>query len=130
LLTTGQAPAIAADVTPERLVNPEPGNWLMNHRTYDGQRFSPLARINRDTVKGLKLAYARGHLGGPAGTASVRPLPSPVKSLAGRCDRSTLQIDLGYFESTAADTPRRSHKCCLCSMLPPSLSVHENDWRN
>jgi alcohol dehydrogenase (cytochrome c) len=37
------APATAADVTPERLANPEPGNWLMNHRTYDGQRFSPLA---------------------------------------------------------------------------------------
>jgi len=59
-------PAIAADVTPERLANPEPGNWLMNHRTYDGQRFSPLARINRDTVKGLKLAYAVP-LGGGAG---------------------------------------------------------------
>ena len=37
-------PAIAADVTPDRLVNAdkEPQNWLMNHRTYDGQRFSPL----------------------------------------------------------------------------------------
>jgi len=37
------SPAMAADVTPERLVNPdrEPQNWLMNHRTYDGQRFSP-----------------------------------------------------------------------------------------
>ena len=31
-----------------------------------GQRFSPLARINRDTVKGLKLAYAVA-LGGGAG---------------------------------------------------------------
>src|SRR5882672_8567958 len=53
-------PAIAADVTPERLVNAdkEPQNWLMNHRTYDGQRFSPLERINRTNVKGLKLAYA------------------------------------------------------------------------
>jgi len=30
----------------------------MNHRTYDGQRFSPLTRINRDNVKGLKLAFA------------------------------------------------------------------------
>jgi hypothetical protein len=39
------SPGIAADVTPERLLNPngEPQNWLMNHRTYDGQRFSPLA---------------------------------------------------------------------------------------
>ena len=54
------APALAAEVTPERLLNPdkEPQNWLMNHRTYDGQRFSPLARINRDNVKGLRLVYA------------------------------------------------------------------------
>jgi hypothetical protein len=52
------APAFAADVTPERLLNPdrEPQNWLMNHRTYDGQRFSPLARIDKGNVKNLKLA--------------------------------------------------------------------------
>jgi len=62
------APVMAADVTPERLLNPdrEPQNWLMNHRTYDGQRFSPLARINRGNVKNLKLAYAVP-LGGGAG---------------------------------------------------------------
>src|SRR5215469_5371922 len=60
-------PAFAADVTPERLVNAdkEPQNWLINHLTYDGQRFSPLARINRDTVKGLRIAYTVG-LGGVA----------------------------------------------------------------
>src|ERR1700749_3465737 len=53
-------PALAAEVTPERLLNPdkEPQKWLMNHRTYDGQRFSPLARINKDNVKSLKLVYA------------------------------------------------------------------------
>jgi alcohol dehydrogenase (cytochrome c) len=52
--------AFAAEVTPDRLLNPdrEPQNWLMNHRTYDGQRFSPLGRINKDNVKGLKLAYS------------------------------------------------------------------------
>ena len=46
------SPAIAADVTAERLINAdkEPHNWLMNHRTYDGQRFSPLARIDRKSV--------------------------------------------------------------------------------
>src|SRR5438045_6454838 len=62
-------PALAADVTHERLVNAdkEPHNWLMNHRTYDGQRYSPLTRINRDTVKNLKLAYAVS-LGGGAGS--------------------------------------------------------------
>src|ERR1700675_3850586 len=62
------SPVLAADVTPERLVNAdkEPQNWLMNHRTYDGQRFSPLAGINTDNVKNLRLAYAVP-LGGGAG---------------------------------------------------------------
>src|SRR5262245_12578884 len=58
----------AGEVTPERLVNAdkEPHNWLMNHRTYDAQRYSPLARINKGNIKGLKLAYAVA-LGGSAG---------------------------------------------------------------
>jgi alcohol dehydrogenase (cytochrome c) len=53
-------PTRAAEVTSDRLVNAdkEPGNWLMNHRTYDGQRFSPLARINKGNVKCLRFAYA------------------------------------------------------------------------
>ena len=53
-------PAPAAEVTPQRLVNAdkEPHNWLMNHRSYDAQRFSPLDAINKNNVKGLKLAYA------------------------------------------------------------------------
>src|SRR3984957_5147081 len=61
------APVLAAEVTPDRLLNAdkEPQNWLMNHRTYDGQRFSPLDQINRDSVKSLKLAYAVA-LGGSA----------------------------------------------------------------
>src|SRR5215475_9418990 len=69
VLVVGAASASrAAEVTPDRLVNAdkEPHNWLMNHRTYDAQRYSPLARINKGNVKGLKLAYAVA-LGGAAG---------------------------------------------------------------
>jgi len=75
MLTAG-CPVLAADVTPERLVNAdkEPHNWLMNHRTYDGQRFSPLARINKDNVKNLKLAYAVP-LGGGAGNEFTNATP-------------------------------------------------------
>jgi alcohol dehydrogenase (cytochrome c) len=53
-------PASAAEVSFDRLVNAdgEPQNWLMNHRTYDAQRYSPLARINRSNVKNLRLTYA------------------------------------------------------------------------
>src|SRR5258706_5456127 len=66
----------AADVTPERLVNAdkEPQNWLMNHRTYDGQRYSPLDTINKGNVKGLKLAYAVA-LGGGAGNEFTNATP-------------------------------------------------------
>src|SRR6202049_3615578 len=70
------SPVLAADVTPERLLNPdkEPQDWLMNHRTYDGQRFSPLARINKDNVKNLRLAYAVP-LGGGAGNEFTNATP-------------------------------------------------------
>src|SRR5215470_7097639 len=69
-------PAQATEVTPQRLLNPdkEPQNWLMNHRTYDGQRYSPLARISRDNVKNLKLAYAVP-LGGSAGNEFTNATP-------------------------------------------------------
>src|SRR6266851_6751557 len=70
------SPALAAEVTPERLANAdkEPQNWLMNHRTYDAQRFSPLARINKDNVKGLRLAYAVA-LGGTAIGENLQATP-------------------------------------------------------
>ncbi len=69
-------PAFAADVTPERLLNAdkEPQNWLINHRTYDGQRYSPLDKINKTNVKNLKLAYAVP-LGGSATKESASSTP-------------------------------------------------------
>ena len=69
-------PVLAAEVTPERLLNPdkEPQNWLMNHRSYDGQRFSPLDKINKANVKGLRLAYAVA-LGGGAGNEFTNATP-------------------------------------------------------
>ena len=67
-------PAVAADVTSERLANPEPGNWLMNHRTYDAQRYSPLDRINKDNVRNLRLAYAVA-LGGTSANENLEATP-------------------------------------------------------
>jgi alcohol dehydrogenase (cytochrome c) len=63
------APAQAADdVTQDRLLNAdkEQGNWLLHHRSYSAQRFSPLDQINRGTVKGLKVAWTMA-LGGVEG---------------------------------------------------------------
>jgi quinohemoprotein ethanol dehydrogenase len=51
--------AAAAAVTSERLTkaNTEPGQWMSVGRTYDEQRFSPLAQINKDNIAKLGLAW-------------------------------------------------------------------------
>jgi alcohol dehydrogenase (cytochrome c) len=69
-------PVLAADVTPERLANAdrEPQNWLMNHRTYDAQRYSPLDKINKGNVKDLKLAYAVA-IGGTSANENLEATP-------------------------------------------------------
>jgi alcohol dehydrogenase (cytochrome c) len=64
----------AADVTYERLVNPEPHNWLTNHHDYAAQRYSPLATINRTNVKELRLAFAVA-LGGASGSENLTATP-------------------------------------------------------
>jgi len=75
-ITIVTSSALAADVTPERLVNAdrEPQNWLMNHRTYDAQRYSPLDKINKDNVKDLKLAYAVA-IGGTSANENLEATP-------------------------------------------------------
>ena len=73
-LLAGTSLVNAAEVTPQRLANPEPQNWLMNHRTYDAQRFSPLDRINKDNVKNLKLAYSVA-LGGTSVNENLQATP-------------------------------------------------------
>ena len=69
-------PAFAGDVTPDRLVNAdkEPHNWLMNHRTYDAQRYSPLEKINKANIKDLKLDYALA-IGGTAANENLQSTP-------------------------------------------------------
>ena len=44
-------------VTDDMLRNPDPGDWLMARRNYQGWSYSPLAQITRDNVKDLRLAW-------------------------------------------------------------------------
>ena len=73
-LLAGTAQAGAADVTFERLRNPEPHNWLMNHHDYASQRFSALATINKSNVRSLKLAFAVA-IGGTSGNENLVATP-------------------------------------------------------
>ncbi|MCW5697681.1 MAG: PQQ-binding-like beta-propeller repeat protein [Bauldia sp.] len=76
LLATTALPAAAESaVTPERLVNPEPENWLNAHRTYDHWRWSPLTIINADNVGDLKVAYAVALAPSPPDVGPVETVP-------------------------------------------------------
>jgi alcohol dehydrogenase (cytochrome c) len=65
------SPGLAAEVTQQRLENAEPQNWLMVHRDYNNSRHSPLAEINRDNVKNLKLKFIAS-IGGTATGGALR----------------------------------------------------------
>ncbi len=59
--------AVAYDpVTAERLLKPEPQNWLMYRGTYNGQGYSPLNKINTTNVKRLVpvWSYSTGQVEG------------------------------------------------------------------
>ena len=58
-------------VTDAMLLDPDPEDWLMAHRTYDLQGYSPLADINRDNVHELQLVWMRAMDDGPQ---QVQPL--------------------------------------------------------
>jgi alcohol dehydrogenase (cytochrome c) len=73
-LLAGSSPVRAADVTYERLLNPEPQNWLTHHRDYSAQRHSPLDVINKGNVKNLKLLFAVS-LGGKSAGESLEATP-------------------------------------------------------
>jgi len=68
--------AEAADVTYERLLNPdkEPQNWLMHHRDLGSQRHSPLDMLNKANAKNLKLLFAVP-LGGKSANESIEATP-------------------------------------------------------
>jgi alcohol dehydrogenase (cytochrome c) len=58
-------------VTDAMLRDPDPGDWLMVHRTYDFQAFSPLDQIDRNNVGELRVAWMRAMDEGPQ---QFRPL--------------------------------------------------------
>ncbi|MEE2637533.1 MAG: PQQ-binding-like beta-propeller repeat protein [Acidobacteriota bacterium] len=59
-------------VTDAMLRSPDPGDWLMVHRTYDHHAYSPLDQINRDNVGELRLVWMRAM--DNEGPQQLRPL--------------------------------------------------------
>src|SRR5436309_14002741 len=57
LLLVDLTPAGAQGAGATRLLNVDPNDWPMYHRTYDTHRFSPLGQINKTNVKDLGVAW-------------------------------------------------------------------------
>ena len=58
----------------ERLRNPEPQNWLMNHGDYGAHHYSSLERINKTNVKNLRFAFSVA-LGQKSGNENLLATP-------------------------------------------------------
>jgi alcohol dehydrogenase (cytochrome c) len=99
-LLAGASCLQAAEVTFERLVNPEPQNWLMNHRDYSAQRFSPLDIINKSNVKNLKLAFAVA-IGGTAGNEALEATPLVEDGFMYICDHWGVVYKIDVRSGTA-----------------------------
>ena len=74
MLLAGTSATRAADITYDRLANPEPQNWLMHHHDFGGQRFSALAAIDKSSVKNMRLLFAVA-LGGSSKDDSLEATP-------------------------------------------------------
>lgn len=70
-------------VTDERLINPEPGNWLHYRGTYDGSGYSPLDSINTENVANLTPVWSfatgvvQGHQSPPLVNDGVMFITTP-----------------------------------------------------
>jgi len=96
---------VAADVTPERLINSErePQNWLNHHGNYEAHRFSGLDQINKSNVKNLKVAFTWA-MGGTAG-GGKEVITFPYAGLEGTpiVEDGFMYLTTGWGEVTKLD---------------------------
>ncbi len=61
---------VLPNLTLERLQNPSPNDWIHWGRTYEGQSYSPLDKINKENVKNLRMVWRA-----PLKFGSSMPMP-------------------------------------------------------
>lgn len=95
---------------------PAPGDWLHWGRTYDGQNFSPLTRIDRRTVTSLRPAW---RLPLPAGPSMPTPLVHDGVMFLQTSPDTVMALDA----TTGAVLWRRSYKPSLPSSQKMGLAI-------
>ena len=108
-------------VDQQRLTNPEPGNWMLYRRTYDGQGYSPLDKINASNVKNLVPVWSfstgvnEGHEAPPIVNNGVMFIATPQ----GAGDRARTPRAARRSGATSGNCPR----ICSSSIRPAAASV-------
>jgi alcohol dehydrogenase (cytochrome c) len=78
----GKAPPVTKGVTYDRILNArsEPHNWLTYYGAYDGQRYSPLDKINTENVRKVSPAWVfqAGSVGLHSGKSTYSFEASPI----------------------------------------------------
>jgi alcohol dehydrogenase (cytochrome c) len=92
--------ARAADTTYDRLLNPEPQNWLMHHHDFNAQRYSALDVINRGNVGTMRLLFAVA-LGGSSKDDSLEATPLVEDGFMYMADSSGIVTKIDVRSGTA-----------------------------
>src|SRR5262245_65899322 len=96
-----------SDVTEQRLLNPEPHNWLMYRGNYSGWGYSPLDKITPANVKKLAPVWTfstgvtEGHQSTPIVDDGVMFITSPqqkVIALDAKTDATIWQYERDHHE--------------------------------
>jgi alcohol dehydrogenase (cytochrome c) len=106
----------ARPVSAAMLKDPAPGDWLLWGRTYDGQNFSPLARIDRGNVKSLAPAWRRPIQAGPS-------MPTPLVHDGVMFLQTSPDTVLALDAATGAVLWRRAYKPSVPSSQKMGLSL-------
>ena len=108
LLATAQPLENYSAVTDARLTNPEPANWLMYRRTYDGWGHSPLDSINTRNVVRLTPVWTlstgvnEGHESPPIVNDGIMFVTTPFNRLIA-IEASTGRVRWAYQRQLPAD---------------------------
>lgn len=89
-------------VSPAMLRDPAPGDWLQWGRTYDGQNFSPLKRIDRSNVKDLAQVWRTPLKGGLS-------MPTPLVHDGVMFLQTTPDLVLALDAATGSELWRHAH---------------------
>ncbi|MFT7460809.1 MAG: alcohol dehydrogenase (cytochrome c) [Planctomycetota bacterium] len=133
LLSASLVPLIAAhaEVTTERLLNAEkePGNWMIHHGDYDGQRHSDLTQITPANVSDLELQWiwqVRSRAGAAEKFEATPLLVDGVMyTVSPPNDVIALDPKTGRPFWTYSYTPDPEARLC-CGRINRGLAIHGN----